>query len=247
MKSPAYQRYPKDYMSDGKVLRMTFEQRGIFDWLLDSCWLEDGIPDDVGELALICGLSERKMASAWERIRGCFEPHPRKPGWLTSGRLEKERTKQAEYSEAMSEAGRKGAAKRWGGHSQASSQATDTPMASDSIAVCSLQVAPEPPLKKRARGARLPDDWEPNEGHREVAFAEGVDVRVQATLMRDWAKANGVTKQDWDATFRNWLRKAKHMNGGGHTRPASGSPASSPGGHPGRPSIASGQGRHVVE
>lgn len=146
-KSPAYQRYPKDFMSDGVVLRMTFEERGIYNWLLDSCWLEDGIPDDVAEIARICGLSKVKMSKAWARIAPCFIPHPRKPGWLTNTRLEQERESQEEFRQSMSDAGRRGAAKRWGGqkpgHPPGGGQAIERPMASgmasDSSAVRSSQ------------------------------------------------------------------------------------------------------------
>ena len=100
---------------------------------------------------------------------------------------------------------------------------------------------------KRRRASAIPNDWVPNEGHREIAAEEGVDLNAQVTLMRDWAKGNGATKLDWDATFRNWLRNAKRMNGASHVRPSGGSPAISPGGHSGRPALAAGQGRHVVE
>lgn len=227
-KSPAYQRYPKDYMSDGNVLRMTFEQRGIYDWLLDSCWLEDGIPADVGELALICSLPARRMASAWERIAKCFVPHPSKAGWLTNRRLEEERAKQGEFSEAMSEAGRKGAAKRWAGHKPGYSQATPEPMASDSFAVCSLPLQsalqePEvkstvgsPKKKRRAIPTYTPGFLEVWAAHKEGGKAEafeeykfategGVEHAVILWGIRAYVKAKVKPGFDGVALFR-WIR-----------------------------------------
>ncbi|WP_053917017.1 hypothetical protein [Brachybacterium sp. SW0106-09] len=60
---------------------------------------------------------------------------------------------------------------------------------------------------KRARA--LPDDWTPTEEHRALAAERGVDCDFEAMQMRDWAAGKGETGKDWDARFRNWLRKAR--------------------------------------
>jgi hypothetical protein len=60
----------------------------------------------------------------------------------------------------------------------------------------------------RKRATQLPDDWQPNEQHRDYATQERVDLEFQAAKFRDHARANGKTQKDWDATFRNWLRTA---------------------------------------
>lgn len=220
-KAPAYQRYPKDYMSDGNVLRMNFEERGIFDWLLDSCWLEDGIPADVAEIARICGLPVRKMAKAWTRISCCFVAHPRKPGWLTSPRLEKERASQAEHREARSEAGKKGAASRWLGHGQedgnANGNAMREPMAKNSSAVCSLQLTTTSTseARTRARPKRwrfCPPDWEPKPEHAALAAELHVDMAAQEAKFRDHEFDK--PKSDPDRTFANWLRQAATYSNG---------------------------------
>jgi hypothetical protein len=64
---------------------------------------------------------------------------------------------------------------------------------------------------KRARA--LPDSWGPNDAHRELATERGVDAAEEAEAFRDHAAANARTQVDWDASFRNWLRKATPRKG----------------------------------
>lgn len=81
---------------------------------------------------------------------------------------------------------------------------------------------------ERARRARsLPGDWAPNEQHEAIAEERGVDLHAEAEKMRDWAAAEGASKRDWDATFRNWLRRADPPRNGSHatsSQPAPGQP-----------------------
>ncbi len=61
----------------------------------------------------------------------------------------------------------------------------------------------------KARGARpIPTDWTPDLAHAEDARRLGLDLGDQANRMRDWAIGKGVRRTDWDAVFRNWLRRA---------------------------------------
>lgn len=66
-----------------------------------------------------------------------------------------------------------------------------------------------PPLRK---AVRLPDDWTLPQEWGEWAEGEGLEgneILKEAVKMLDWTKSNGVTKKDWEATWRNWIRK--HM------------------------------------
>lgn len=70
----------------------------------------------------------------------------------------------------------------------------------------------------RARGTRIPDDWTLSEALREWSTAEANEARAppdivdrQAARFRDyWRGRSGqdARKVDWDATWRNWLRRA---------------------------------------
>ena len=71
--------------------------------------------------------------------------------------------------------------------------------------------ADKPGRKRPAR--RIPDDWEPNDGHREQARAGSLDLNGEAFRFRNHAIANDRSLVDWDAGFRNWLSKAKPVQG----------------------------------
>ena len=60
--------------------------------------------------------------------------------------------------------------------------------------------------KKRA--TPIPDAWTPKDGHSKLALEHGVQLLTEASKFRDHAQATGRTLKDWDAGFRNWLRKA---------------------------------------
>ncbi|WP_369210760.1 hypothetical protein [Xylella fastidiosa] len=65
--------------------------------------------------------------------------------------------------------------------------------------------------KRSPHGSRLPDDWAPSEGDVLYATQQGVDGRYEAEKFRDyWRSVAGAKgrKQDWEATWRNWIRRA---------------------------------------
>lgn len=105
-KAPAFQFYPKDYLTDPRVRAMSFEQRGLYWEAVSICWLEGSLPADQGELAAILGCPLRRLSIVWPRISQCFETHGDR---LTHKRLDKERAAQAESRERRTEAARK----RW--------------------------------------------------------------------------------------------------------------------------------------
>lgn len=66
--------------------------------------------------------------------------------------------------------------------------------------------------------------WTPSDGLKKFAadhhFDEGRFAREMDT-MRDWARAKGERKKDWDAAARNWLRRASEapQRSNGHSAP----------------------------
>lgn len=86
--------------------------------------------------------------------------------------------------------------------------------------------APEAPAKavaKRKNGTRLPSDWMPDP----AVFGDmanrypNVDLEFETDKFRDywWAKTGReATKQEWNATWRNWIRSAweRLANGNQH-------------------------------
>lgn len=60
----------------------------------------------------------------------------------------------------------------------------------------------------------MPDMWVPERSEANLAAeakakARGVDLHEQLLEMRDWAASKNATMVDWDASWRNWTRRAK--------------------------------------
>ena len=73
-----------------------------------------------------------------------------------------------------------------------------------------------PPLgDTRKRAIQIPNDWKPNDKHKELASKHSVDWYEEEKCFRDHAITKGRTCKDWDAAFRMWLRKAKSFQPNG--------------------------------
>jgi uncharacterized protein YdaU (DUF1376 family) len=105
-KSPAFQFYPKDYLSDAKTRVMTFKQRGMYWDLVSHCWLEKGLPADPKEIARILGITSvaRFVKDDWPIIARCFRQT--ESGDHQHPRLEVERRKQDDFRESARSAGK---------------------------------------------------------------------------------------------------------------------------------------------
>lgn len=119
-KSPAFQFYPGDYLTDSKILALSFEERGIWLHLICLAWLNGGLDSDTTVLARSCGLPQRDFDRAWRRIGAHFELRGDR---LVNPRQEREREVQAINRARRSDAGKDGNAKRW--HDSGDDVATD--------------------------------------------------------------------------------------------------------------------------
>ena len=63
------------------------------------------------------------------------------------------------------------------------------------------------------RAHQLPDDWQPKPETVAAMSAAmpGVDFRLEHAKFRDHYKSNGKAMKDWDATWRNWMRRVKEF------------------------------------
>jgi uncharacterized protein YdaU (DUF1376 family) len=108
--SPAFQFYPRDFLSDERVRIMDATARGVYITLLCVCWIEGSLPVEDRAIQRIGDCS----AEDWARIRDdvlvCFTEND---GRYRHGRLDRERQKQAEYAAKQAESGRLGARGRW--------------------------------------------------------------------------------------------------------------------------------------
>jgi DNA-binding transcriptional regulator GbsR (MarR family) len=62
--------------------------------------------------------------------------------------------------------------------------------------------------QKTKRACQLPDEFKPNEHHRDIAMNENVNLDNEFVKFRDYCLANGKKYIDWNAAFNNWLRNA---------------------------------------
>jgi hypothetical protein len=107
-KSPAFQFYPKDFLTDLGVVMMSYETRGVYITLLCHDWLEDGIPTETFD-AMVKDLD----GSAIRQLMAKFSSHPTKEDFVSNSRLQKERSAQQERSSERAESGKKGALSKW--------------------------------------------------------------------------------------------------------------------------------------
>ena len=125
-KSPAFQFYARDFLTDINVQLMSMEERGIYITLLAFAWLENGVPNDITVLSRLCG-NPKDFEQSIQNVIKCFYEQD---GRLYNRRMESIRLEQKEKRAKASEAGKKGAQVRW----QSDGKAMATPLQSHSTA-----------------------------------------------------------------------------------------------------------------
>jgi len=113
MKSPAFQFYPADFLSDENVAMMSLAGRGAYITLLCYCWREGSIPADPGRLSRLLSVDLDTMLGLMDELEPCFSKSIADPSRLVNLRLDKEREKQESNRKEREKAGKKGASKRW--------------------------------------------------------------------------------------------------------------------------------------
>lgn len=108
-KSPAFQIYPGEFISDFDVQNMNMEEIGVYIYLLFADWLEDGIPDD---LTVVEGWLKHRCTTLDSIVKPWSKFTLLKNGKRYNPRLNEEREKQLEWRQKSSEGGKKSAATR---------------------------------------------------------------------------------------------------------------------------------------
>lgn len=108
-KSPAFQFYPKDWLSDGRVRAMGHEARGIYIDLLAIYWNDGGLPSDPKAMAGRVCVPLRTFQRLWPLIAPCFKTDGNS---IRSLRLDAEKVKQSDYKRLQQEKGLKSAKSR---------------------------------------------------------------------------------------------------------------------------------------
>ena len=127
---------------------------------------------------------------------------------FVSPRADKEIKQYKEFAEA----GKRGAAKRWG--TPPNGEAISPPNATPIATINHKPITNNHIKEKHQRGSRLAQDWVLSKSMGDWATQErpDLDVRQVAEQFKDYwvaqAGQKGV-KLDWDATWRNWVRNTK--------------------------------------
>lgn len=129
MKSPAFQFYPKDWLSSTDISLMTPEQEGAYIRLICHMWDDEdcSLPDDDQKLAQLSRLGDR-WGDLMEPIKSAFMHHPKKANFFSHERLLAERKNQKKNRKKKQDA----AKKRWDRVKQADASALQTQCPSSS-------------------------------------------------------------------------------------------------------------------
>ena len=183
-KSPAFQFYPKDYLSDINVQVMSLSERGAYMNLLCHEWLEGGLPDDDGMLSILSGLGKEWFGKSGEKIKKCFTV---KSGKFINPRLEKERKNQKDRRRKRSDAGKKGNKARWGKDSESvvkGSQCDNNAIAKDRSTPTPTPTSTSTSTKKKKKKKDVwilpegikPEVWQEYEDHRKTTKTKLTDA-----------------------------------------------------------------------
>jgi uncharacterized protein YdaU (DUF1376 family) len=104
--------FPSDYLGDPHTIVMTTEENGAYCLLMWVCWEQDGLPNDLEELAGYARLPLEKFQPMWEKkIKRCFTLNEKTNVFLHP-RFEKIIRKAKAYKKQQSNAGKASGQKR---------------------------------------------------------------------------------------------------------------------------------------
>jgi uncharacterized protein YdaU (DUF1376 family) len=207
--------YVADYLAD--TAHLTAAEHGAYLLLIMHYWSKGRLPDDEAAIARITRLSARQWSHSRDVLRSLFGDD-----WRHK-RVDDELGKAIEKSKVNS-----ANAKRRHSERSADAQRTHTQSQSQSDKEeRKIGGADAPP---KARGSRLPEDWQPSEDDLSFARSEGMsgeDTRVEIMKFKNhWSNKTGkdATKMSWSKAWRNWVLNWKRFNGGrdGKAKPSFG-------------------------
>lgn len=207
--------YVDRFLASKRVRRMNAEQVGVYFLLLLEQWDNGPIGDVDDDLELI---GRAPVDTVRHVLNACFKMT--KKGWRNDV-LEDVRSEQHERAERLRRAGQiagfsSAAARRKRSKDKAPERSLNdrgTTVEQSSTNRREEKRIEENKTPRATRARILPESWNPNDEHRRIALEQHVDLATEATRFRDWATAKGQAYRDWDAAFRNWLRRARSLNG----------------------------------
>jgi uncharacterized protein YdaU (DUF1376 family) len=111
--SPAFQIYPRDFLSDATFMQLSLAAKGAYFVLSMHCWINKTLPAGAKnkKVAALLGCSQRTFSRLWLELAPFFDVLP--DGTLIDPRIERIREKQAQFRESQSTKGQASAKVRW--------------------------------------------------------------------------------------------------------------------------------------
>lgn len=211
--SPFFQFYASDWLAGTRGLTAT--ETGVYITLVAMMYEVEGpIANDAKRLARLCGSTPAAFKKSVDALVEAGKLTLGSEGFFNR-RVQIEIEKRTEKRAAASQS----AKVRWDKSKQ--NQSSENANASNPQCVRNANQNPEPEKKKeepngssKKRGVRLTAEWVLPRAWGEWAMAEGLSevcVRREGERFRDyWISESGpkAAKLDWQATWRNWVRKA---------------------------------------
>ena len=107
-KAPAFQLYASDFDMD--TASWDNEEVGVYFRLLMYQWVNGTIPDDIGRLAKITRIGQKRFEKSWRIVSSKFQNNGNNE--LINVRMERTRQKQDNYRKSQSDSGKRGVEKK---------------------------------------------------------------------------------------------------------------------------------------
>ena len=209
---PWYKRYPADFI-DGTV-GLSLEEKGAYSLILDLIYARGApIKDDARYLAGVCNISLRKWAAIRDRLIEAKKIII-SDGFILNFRAGKEIEIATKQSRKLVESGAKGGRNR-AENERRLNKNNDLGQATLKH-TCAKDIETDIDIKKdtnvsQKKACRLPDAFQPDFSFaREQGLTEQ-EAQYEFECFRDyWNAKSGkdAAKSDWQATWRNWIRKS---------------------------------------
>jgi len=203
-KSPAFQFYASDFLVD--TAEMTNQEVGAYIRLLSHQWVNGGLNGDPNRLANAVGIG---LLDVWDHIKHKFDLCD--DGKYRNPKLEKVRQAQIDYRNRQSEAGKKGAAKRWDSNPNGNpnSNPNGKKVALQSSSSSSSSVS----QKSRASPFLPPTEKEVNEYILEKGYSIDAEYFVSFYESKGWMVGRNKMKS-WKASITGWHKRNETSNKG---------------------------------
>ena len=198
-KSPAFQFYASDFLVD--TAEMTNQEVGVYIRLLSHQWVNNGLNSDPNRLANVVGID---LLEVWDDIKHKFDLCD--DGKLKNSKLEKVRQTQINYRNKQSEAGKRGAAKRWDNNPNGNPNGENMALQSSSSSSVSQKKGKTkfaPPSLDEVRDYII-------EKHYRVDSFQFIDFYQS----KGWMVGKNKMK-DWKACVRTWEKRDNGTSGQG--------------------------------